>query len=82
MLGLDVFGPNYSAARDHLILLSVDIDCWFFLCVCVNRLTMQAMKQLHPETIAAIQGKSLFSQNEENLLAKVQSVGTSVSPCD
>ncbi|XP_076456500.1 microspherule protein 1-like [Babylonia areolata] len=42
----------------------------------ISKLAMQAMKQLHPETIAAIQGKSLFSQNEENLLAKLQSTSS------
>lgn len=32
------------------------------------------MRQLHPEAIAAIQSKALFSQNEEALLAKISSV--------
>lgn len=42
----------------------------------ISKLAMQAMKQLHPENIAAIQGKSLFSQNEENLLAKIPSTSS------
>lgn len=42
----------------------------------ISKLAMQAMKQLHPESISAIQGKSLFSQNEENLLAKLQSTSS------
>lgn len=39
-----------------------------------DRLAWQAMRQLHPEAIAAIQSKALFSQNEEALLAKISSV--------
>ncbi|XP_070187685.1 microspherule protein 1-like isoform X2 [Littorina saxatilis] len=39
----------------------------------ISKLAMQAMKQLHPETVTSIQGKSLFSQDEENLLAKIPS---------
>lgn len=38
------------------------------------RLAWQAMRQLHPEAIAAIQSKALFSQAEEALLAKISSV--------
>ena len=34
------------------------------------------MRQLHPETIAAIQSKALFSQAEEALMAKIGSVNT------
>lgn len=40
----------------------------------VCRLAWQAMRQLHPEAIAAIQSKALFSQIEEALLAKISSV--------
>uniref|UniRef100_A0AAX7SR26 Microspherule protein 1 n=1 Tax=Astatotilapia calliptera TaxID=8154 RepID=A0AAX7SR26_ASTCA len=36
-------------------------------------LAWQAMRQLHPEAIAAIQSKALFSQAEEALLAKIGS---------
>uniref|UniRef100_A0A3Q3VI50 Microspherule protein 1 n=1 Tax=Mola mola TaxID=94237 RepID=A0A3Q3VI50_MOLML len=36
-------------------------------------LASQAMRQLHPEAIAAIQSKALFSQPEETLLAKIGS---------
>lgn len=42
--------------------------------VCLFRLAWQAMRQLHPEAIAAIQSKALFSQAEEALLAKIGSV--------
>lgn len=38
------------------------------------RLACQAMRQLHPEAIAAIQSKALFSKAEEQLLSKVGSV--------
>lgn len=37
------------------------------------------MRQLHPEAIAAIQSKALFSQAEEALLAKISSVSKSLS---
>lgn len=40
----------------------------------MSRLAWQAMRQLHPEAIAAIQSKALFSQAEEALLAKISSV--------
>ena len=40
----------------------------------VPRLACQAMRQLHPEAIAAIQSKALFSKAEEQLLSKVGSV--------
>lgn len=36
------------------------------------------MRQLHPEAIAAIQSKALFSQAEEALLAKISSVSQTV----
>lgn len=48
-----------------------------FIGHCVHRLAWQAMRQLHPEAIAAIQSKALFSQNEEALLAKIGSVSNS-----
>uniref|UniRef100_A0AAR2J8X9 Microspherule protein 1 n=1 Tax=Pygocentrus nattereri TaxID=42514 RepID=A0AAR2J8X9_PYGNA len=38
-----------------------------------SQLAWQAMRQLHPEAIAAIQSKALFSQAEEALLAKISS---------
>uniref|UniRef100_A0A671N917 Microspherule protein 1 n=1 Tax=Sinocyclocheilus anshuiensis TaxID=1608454 RepID=A0A671N917_9TELE len=38
-----------------------------------SELAWQAMRQLHPEAIAAIQSKALFSQTEEALLAKITS---------
>ncbi|KAK6321248.1 microspherule protein 1-like isoform X1 [Coregonus clupeaformis] len=39
----------------------------------ISKLAWQAMRQLHPEAIAAIQSKALFSQAEEALLAKIPS---------
>ncbi|XP_067244772.1 microspherule protein 1 isoform X1 [Chanodichthys erythropterus] len=39
----------------------------------ISKLAWQAMRQLHPEAIAAIQSKALFSQAEEALLAKITS---------
>lgn len=39
----------------------------------ISKLAWQAMRQLHPEAIAAIQSKALFSQNEETLLSKIGS---------
>lgn len=46
----------------------------FFLTPALLRLACQAMRQLHPEAIAAIQSKALFSKAEEQLLSKVGSV--------
>uniref|UniRef100_A0A3P9HWW0 Microspherule protein 1 n=1 Tax=Oryzias latipes TaxID=8090 RepID=A0A3P9HWW0_ORYLA len=43
------------------------------LLFCLHRLAWQAMRQLHPEAIAAIQSKALFSQSEQALLAKIGS---------
>ncbi|CAL9704172.1 unnamed protein product [Knipowitschia caucasica] len=39
----------------------------------ISKLAWQAMRQLHPEAIAAIQSKALFSQSEEALLSKIPS---------
>uniref|UniRef100_A0A8C9S522 Microspherule protein 1 n=1 Tax=Scleropages formosus TaxID=113540 RepID=A0A8C9S522_SCLFO len=39
----------------------------------ISKLAWQAMRQLHPEAIAAIQSKALFSQAEEALLSKISS---------
>ncbi|KAJ8390481.1 hypothetical protein AAFF_G00102780 [Aldrovandia affinis] len=39
----------------------------------ISKLAWQAMRQLHPEAIAAIQSKALFGQAEEALLAKIGS---------
>ncbi|XP_050540256.1 microspherule protein 1 [Daktulosphaira vitifoliae] len=39
----------------------------------ISRLAVSAMKNLHPETIANIESKALFSIAEEELLASVQS---------
>uniref|UniRef100_A0A8C6S965 Microspherule protein 1 n=1 Tax=Neogobius melanostomus TaxID=47308 RepID=A0A8C6S965_9GOBI len=48
--------------------------CLFTHCICsILELAWQAMRQLHPEAIAAIQSKALFSQNEEALLSKIGS---------
>ncbi len=40
---------------------------------------MQAIKQLHPDVIASVQAKTLFSREEETLLGKVASV-SGISP--
>nr|XP_025044483.1 microspherule protein 1 [Pelodiscus sinensis] len=40
----------------------------------ISKLACQAMRQLHPEAIAAIQSKVLFSKAEEQLLSQVGSV--------
>ena len=37
---------------------------------------MQAIKQLHPDIVASIQSKTLFSKDEETLLGKVSSVSS------
>lgn len=39
----------------------------------ISKLAWQAMRQLHPEAIAAIQSKALFSRPEETLLSKIGS---------
>ncbi|NWH75534.1 MCRS1 protein, partial [Piaya cayana] len=39
----------------------------------ISKLACQAMRQLHPEAIAAIQSKVLFSKAEERLLSQVGS---------
>ncbi|XP_077583042.1 microspherule protein 1 [Stigmatopora nigra] len=39
----------------------------------ISKLAWQAMRQLHPEAVAAIQSKALFSQAEEVLLFKIGS---------
>ncbi|XP_054981751.1 microspherule protein 1 isoform X1 [Sorex araneus] len=39
----------------------------------ISKLACQAMRQLHPEAIATIQSKALFSKAEEQLLSKVGS---------
>ncbi|NWY07866.1 MCRS1 protein, partial [Nothoprocta ornata] len=39
----------------------------------ISKLACQAMRQLHPEAIAAIQSKVLFSKAEEQLLSRVGS---------
>uniref|UniRef100_A0A4W4HIK1 Microspherule protein 1 n=1 Tax=Electrophorus electricus TaxID=8005 RepID=A0A4W4HIK1_ELEEL len=59
--------------------LGVKFSCRFTLREIQERksesflLAWQAMRQLHPEAIAAIQSKALFSQAEEALLAKISS---------
>uniref|UniRef100_T1IRH1 Microspherule protein 1 n=1 Tax=Strigamia maritima TaxID=126957 RepID=T1IRH1_STRMM len=39
----------------------------------ISKMAVSAMKQIHPESIAAVQSKALFSQAEEALLATVPS---------
>ncbi|NWH43127.1 MCRS1 protein, partial [Fregata magnificens] len=48
----------------------------------ISKLACQAMRQLHPEAIAAIQSKVLFSKAEEQLLNKVGSVRASQPTLD
>lgn len=43
----------------------------------ISRLAVSAMRNLHPETIANIESKALFSIAEEELLATIQSVSSS-----
>jgi hypothetical protein len=38
-------------------------------------LAVAAIKQLHPDTVHAVEAKALFSQDEEDLLASINSVG-------
>ena len=45
----------------------------------ISKLACQAMRQLHPEAIAAIQSKALFSQAEEQLLSQVGSTSQPTS---
>lgn len=49
---------------------------WFALLFnpIISKLAVSAMRNLHPETIAYIESKTLFSIDEEKLLATVQSV--------
>lgn len=40
----------------------------------VSRVAVQAMRNLHPELIASIQARTLYSKAEEDLLGTVKSV--------
>lgn len=40
----------------------------------ISKLAVSAMRNLHPETIANVEAKALFSIAEEELLASIQSV--------
>jgi microspherule protein 1 len=44
------------------------------------RLSVQAMKQFHPDVLASVQAKALYSKSEETLLGKITSV-SKVSCC-
>jgi len=46
----------------------------------VNRVAMAAMRNLHPEMIAAVKHKALFSSAEEILLARIPAVSLKFSP--
>ena len=46
------------------------VDCLSHL----FRLAISAIKQLHPDLVAAVQAKALFSKEEESLMGKVASV--------
>ena len=39
-----------------------------------NRLAIQAMRQFHPDVLATVQAKALFSKPEESLLGGIASV--------
>ena len=39
------------------------------------RLAIQAIKQLHPDVVASVQSKALFSKREEEILGRTSSVG-------
>lgn len=40
----------------------------------VSRVAVQAMRNLHPELIASVQGRTLYSKVEEDLLGTIKSV--------
>lgn len=42
----------------------------------VSRVAVQAMRNLHPELIASVQARTLYSKAEEDLLGTIKSVGT------
>jgi len=43
-------------------------------CALIYSLAIQAMQQLHPDIIASVQAKTLFSKDEEAVLSTVASV--------
>lgn len=69
---LSVCNISFSSLMLNVSLIICAHTCVRVCDVC--RLAWQAMRQLHPEAIAAIQSKALFSQAEEALLAKISSV--------
>lgn len=40
----------------------------------VSRVAVSAMRNLHPDMVAAVQDKALWSQEEENVLSTIKSV--------
>lgn len=40
----------------------------------VSRVAVQAMRNLHPELIASVQARTLYSKAEEDLLGTIKSV--------
>ena len=40
----------------------------------VSRLALAALRNLHPQTVAAVQAKALYTKAEEQLLATIPSV--------
>lgn len=40
----------------------------------VSRLALAALRNLHPQTVAAVQAKALYTKAEEQLLASISSV--------
>ena len=62
-----------------MTLISMSILVCNFICeICVftacHRLSIQALKQLHPDVIAQVDAKALFSRQEEKLLATIHAV--------
>uniref|UniRef100_A0A8C4QKP0 Microspherule protein 1 n=1 Tax=Eptatretus burgeri TaxID=7764 RepID=A0A8C4QKP0_EPTBU len=50
-------------------------DRWYSLLYdpLISKMACQAMRELHPDAVAATQGKALFSKDEERLLVKITS---------
>jgi len=44
----------------------------------VSRLALAALRNLHPQTVAAVQAKALYTKAEEQLLATISSVNSFV----
>lgn len=44
----------------------------------VSKIAVAAIRNLHPDMIAAVQAKALFSKAEEDLLGSIKSVGFTI----